>query len=106
MKKLLLPLVLTMALMASSVRAQLPTPTPIEPLPSTDLTYILNMMTVYQTNVTSQLTAIKTELDKAASDISTLKSEVESQWSKYVGPILKYGAVLVAGIIAKWKLLP
>lgn len=70
-----------------------PPPPVVQPIPSTDLNPVM-----------LELFKVSAQIEALDADVQAFKSEVESKWKQYAGPILKYGAAILAGILAKWKL--
>jgi hypothetical protein len=63
------------------------------PLPATELSAM-----------NTQLAAMREQLAQVSADVKAFREEVESKWTQFVGPLLKYGAAIAAGMLAKWKL--
>lgn len=74
------------------------------PLPATDLSPVMTALATYQASINAQLVELRAQLAAAAADVAAFRAEVESKWSQYIGPILKYGGAIAAGILAHWKL--
>lgn len=69
-----------------------PAPTPA-PLPSTDLSGIY-----------TQLAAISAKVDAVDQHVAEFREAVRSKYTAVLGPILKYGGAIAAGILAHWGL--
>lgn len=73
-----------------------PAPAPSPALPSTDLSPILAQMAINHPAVMAELAAIRR-------DIADFRAAIRSRWLAFINsPIVKYGTMVVAGILAKW----
>ncbi len=78
---------------------------PIVVVPSTDLSPVLNALAVNHALLVELQRQMQAGFEDTRRDIAEFRAAVRSKWAAFVSsPFVKYGAAVLAGMLAKWKM--